>query len=182
MEQDAIIEALQFLKDRIEEVNVKVDELNDVLFKQVLEPAKQGYEDSLKQMVDKGYNEFAEKHKNNPTLEQYKAIYSNEPDPMEQMYASWLEYEGDEDEDTWFNTVVEKLSQEIENIKKSLGFSKQAEVTDVDVKDGTIEITDPVTDESAVVESEVVKETTPEETINSPEEIAEFEKKLEQYL
>ena len=184
--ENAVIEALQFLKDRIEEVNVKVDELNDVLFKQVLEPAKQGYEDSLKQMVDEGYNEFAEKHKDNPTLEQYKTIYSNEPDPMEQMYASWLEYEGDEDEDAWFNTVIEKLSEEIENIKKSLGFSEKAEVTDVNVEEGTVEITDPETEESAVVESEVVKEAAPtvnaEETTNSPEEIAEFEKKLEQYL
>lgn len=178
MNENAIIEALQFLKNRIEEVNTKVDELNNVLFKQVLEPAKQGYEESLRQLVDEGYNEFAEKHKGSPILEQYKTIYSNEPDPMEQMYASWLEYDGDKDEDAWFNAVVEKLAQEIEGIKKSLGFSEQAEVTDVDVKDGTIEITDPVTEETAVVESDAVKAA----QVNSPEEIAEFEKSLEAYL
>ena len=41
MENENIVEALNFLKDRIEEVNTKVDQLNEVLFKQVLEPAEE---------------------------------------------------------------------------------------------------------------------------------------------
>lgn len=181
-ELETFVDALNFLKDRIDEVNTKVDELKDVMFKQIIEPAQEEVNSSVQEQLENGYNEFSQKHGEalKPVLDNYKAIRPDEPDPMEQLYMEWVNYDGDLDEDAYVSQVAELLTQEIDKVKKALGFSEEAEVTDVDVKEGTVEITDPVTEEKAEVESEVIKGA--EEEVNSPEEIAEFEKKLEAYL
>lgn len=73
MENENIVEALNFLKDRIEEVNTKVDQLNEVLFKQVLEPAEES-------LIKADYEDFSERYgeKLGPVLDQYRAIYPYE--------------------------------------------------------------------------------------------------------
>ena len=169
MENENIVEALNFLKDRIDEVNTKVDQLNEVLFKQIIEPAEES-------LVKADYEDFSERYgeKLQPVLEQYKALYPYEEDPMKQIYD---ESKNVENEDEFVNQVAMALSDEINNIKKSLGMP-EAEVKDVDVDDGTVVIEDG--EQKAEVESDVVKDA--KETINSPEEIKEFEKKLESYL
>jgi len=174
MENENIVEALNFLKDRIEEVNTKVDQLNEVLFKQVLEPAEES-------LIKADYEDFSERYgeKLGPVLDQYRAIYPYEEDPMKQIYD---ESKNVPDEEAFVAQVAEALSEEIDNIKKSLGMP-DAEVKDVDVAEGTVTLEDD--NQTAKVESEELKdavEEKPEETINSPEEIKAFEKKLEAYL
>lgn len=172
MENENIVEALNFLKDRIDEVNTKVDQLNEVLFKQVLEPAGES-------LLKADYEDFSNKYGEqlNPVLEQYRALYPYEEDPMRQVY---IESKNVDNEEEFVAQVAEALSREIGSIRKSLGLSDEAKVEDVDADKGEITISDPATDTDATVESDVVKEAT--DTINSPEEIAAFEKKLEAYL
>jgi hypothetical protein len=183
-ELETFVDALNFLKDRIDEVNVKVDELKDVMFKQIIEPAQEEINSSVQEQLENGYSEFSQKHGETlkPLMDNYKALRPDEPDPMEQLYMEWVNYDGELDEDAYVAQIAELLQKEVDKVKEALGFSDKAEVTDVDVSDGTVEITDPETEESAVVESEVVQDITSEDKVNSPEEIAEFEKKLEAYL
>lgn len=86
------------------------------------------------------------------------------------------------DEEAFIAQVAEALSKEIDNIKKSLGMP-DAEVKDVDVAEGTVTLEDD--NQTAKVESEELEDVAEEkleETVNSPEEIKAFEKKLEAYL
>lgn len=172
MENENIVEALNFLKDRIDEVNTKVDQLNEVLFKQVLEPAGES-------LLKADYEDFSNKYGEqlNNVLEQYRALYPYEEDPMRQVY---IESKNVDNEEDFVAQVAEALSREIDSIKKSLGLSDEATVEDVDVDKGEATISDPATDTEATVESDAIKEAA--DTINSPEEIAAFEKKLEAYL
>lgn len=172
MENENIVEALNFLKDRIDEVNTKVDQLNDVIFKQVLEPAQES-------LLKADYEDFSNRYGEqlNPVLEQYKALYPYEEDPMMQVYT---ESKNVDNEDEFVSQVAQALKSEIDSIKSTLGLSNEAEVKDVDIEKGEATIEDPATDTEVTVESDVASDAA--EAINSPEEIAAFEKKLEAYL
>ena len=170
MDTEKLLEAINLLNTKLDALSTRVDELDATIFDDLLNPMN---EYVVNREHEDGVNAFGEKY---PSIaeagEDYKALYGT--DLASDIYDAYQPYKEEYEEDSFVSEALRSIKEEIDNIKTKLGV--KVEVKEVD-KDGdgtaeTLEVTDkPKEDEK---EDE-------EETIDSPEEIAEFEKSLEQY-
>lgn len=164
-------EMLNSLKDAIDAVNAKLDQLSskqqafeDKVLNEIINPANEAYEKSER---DKRFNDFKDKYgeKLAPFENDVKTlegddfdIYSNTFDAMD----------GDDsiDGDAFIESVTSALKAKIDEIKSKLGVASDAEVTVEASADGDIEVKadgETVVDESTDTETKV-EETTEEKT------------------
>lgn len=170
-------EMLNSLKDAIDAVNAKLDQLSskqqafeDKVLNEIINPANEAYEKSER---DKRFNDFKDKYgeKLAPFENDVKTlegsdfdIYSNTFDAMD----------GDDsiDGDAFIESVTSALKAKIDEIKSKLGVAPGAEVTVEASADGDIEVKadgETVVDESTDTETKV-EETTEEKTENEKSE------------
>ena len=187
MDTEKLLEAINLLNTKLDALSTRVDELDATIFDDLLNPMN---EYVVNREHEDGVNAFGEKY---PSIaeagEDYKALYGT--DLASDIYDAYQPYKEEYEEDSFVSEALRAIKEEIDNIKTKLGV--KVEVKEVD-KDGdgtaeTLEVTDKEEEKEPeekdvftvkIVHKEEVKEEK-EETIDSPEEIAEFEKSLEQY-
>lgn len=182
MDTEKLLEAINLLNTKLDALSTRVDELDATIFDDLLNPMN---EYVTNREHEDGVNAFGEKY---PSIaeagEDYKALYGT--DLASDIYDAYQPYKEEYEEDSFVSEALRAIKEEIDNIKTKLGV--KVEVKEVD-KDGdgtaeTLEVTDkeeakePEAKEPEKLEEEKEEK---EETIDSPEEIAEFEKSLEQY-
>ena len=170
MDTEKLLEAINLLNTKLDALSTRVDELDATIFDDLLNPMN---EYVVNREHEDGVNAFGEKY---PSIaeagEDYKALYGT--DLASDIYDAYQPYKEEYEEDSFVSEALRAIKEEIDNIKTKLGVKVEVKEVDKD-GDGTAETLE-VTDKEEAKEPEEK-----EETIDSPEEIAEFEKSLEQY-
>ena len=177
MEEDN--EVISLLNNKIDALSQRVDELESVLFDELLNP--------MAEFVNKKEHEtkvgaFGEAHPELAELKDSYATLNDDADVVSDVYDAFIE-SGYPDENEYVEQAVKVLSDAITEAKRKLGVDVSVEAKPeegkVEVKvegadDGKPDNGKPDKKETEVEEKEEVE--------NSPEEVAEFEKSLEKYL
>ena len=168
MDTEKLLEAINLLNTKLDALSTRVDEQDATIFDDLLNPMN---EYVVNREHEDGVNAFGEKY---PSIaeagEDYKALYGT--DLASDIYDAYQPYKEEYEEDSFVSEALRAIKEEIDNIKTKLGVKVEVKEVDKD-GDGTAETLE-VTDKEEAKEEK-------EETIDSPEEIAEFEKSLEQY-
>ena len=171
MDTEKLLEAINLLNTKLDALSTRVDELDATIFDDLLNPMN---EYVVNREHEDGVNAFGEKY---PSIaeagEDYKALYGT--DLASDIYDAYQPYKEEYEEDSFVSEALRSIKEEIDNIKTKLGVKVEVKEVDKD-GDGTAETLE-VTDKEEPKEPKEDEE----ETIASPEEIAEFEKSLEQY-
>ena len=174
-------EVISLLNNKIDALSQRVDELESVLFDELLNP--------MAEFVNKKEHEtkvgaFGEAHPELAELKDPYATLNDDADVVSDVYDAFIE-SGYPDENAYVEQAVKVLTDAITEAKKKLGVDVSVEAKPEEGKvEVKVEDTDDVTEptekpaETKVEEKEEEKE----EVENSPEEVAEFEKSLEKYL
>lgn len=178
-------EVISLLNNKIDALSQRVDELESVLFDELLNP--------MAEFVNKKEHEakvgaFGEAH---PELAELKGPYAtlnDDADVVNDVYDAFIE-SGYPDENAYVEQAVKVLTDAITEAKQRLGVDVSVEAKPeegkVEVKVEGADDTGAENAEAAEAEPETKveeKEEEKEEVENSPEEVAEFEKSLEKYL
>lgn len=184
MEESELVEVLQSYKDAIEalqqkfndfsdeishvreEMQNKIETLENTVFNEILEPAKAAsekaaYDADLKVFTDK-YSE-----KVSPYLDRIKAVEDEDFDFYKNTFDSWKDYEADKgdsalSEEEYVDSVLEKVKTQLETIKEAIGASE------VEMK----------VDENGNVEATADGETIAEDKVETDEKVEDFEENL----
>lgn len=200
--------ALEQLSDRVQIIQTQFEEkekaiterlgnLEYTLFEEIINPANAYVEETNK---NARFDEFNEKYGDRfaEFNEPLKALEGDDYDVVREAFNQYDDYEGDKaDEETYVETLVEELGNQLGQIKEALGIPADTEVAVEETEDGEVEV---VTEDGEVVastdedngeieadgavESEPEVEVTDEEDEaeeDDPEEVAAFEKELEEY-
>ena len=200
--------ALEQLSDRVKTIQTQFEEkekaiterlgnLEYTLFEEIINPANAYVEETNK---NARFDEFNEKYGDRfaEFNEPLKALEGDDYDVVREAFNQYDDYEGDKaDEETYVETLVEELGSQLGQIKEALGIPADTEVAVEETADGDVEV---VTEDGEVVastdedngeieadgavESEPEVEVTDEEEEaeeDDPEEVAAFEKELEEY-
>ncbi len=174
-------EVISLLNNKIDALSQRVDELEAVLFDELLNP--------MAEFVNKKEHEtkvgaFGEAHPELAELKDPYATLNDDADVVSDVYDAFIE-SGYPDENAYVEQAVKVLTDAITEAKKKLGVDVSVEAKPEEGKvEVKVEGADDTTDnaekpaETKVEEKEEEKE----EVENSPEEVAEFEKSLEKYL
>ena len=170
-------EVISLLNNKIDALSQRVDELESVLFDELLNP--------MAEFVNKKEHEtkvgaFGEAHPELVELKDSYATLNDDADVIGDVYDAFIE-SGYPDENEYVEQAVKVLTDAITEAKRKLGIDVSVEAKP---EEGTVEVKVERADEEAEkpeteTETEVEEK---EEVENSPEEVAEFEKSLEKYL
>ena len=174
-------EVISLLNNKIDALSQRVDELESVLFDELLNP--------MAEFVNKKEHEtkvgaFGEAHPELAELKDPYATLNDDADVVSDVYDAFIE-SGYPDENAYVEQAVKVLTDAIAEAKKKLGVDVSVEAKP---EEGKVEVKVEGTDDTAEpaekpIETKVEeKEEEKEEVENSPEEVAEFEKSLEKYL
>ena len=178
---NALIERVDSQDEMIKALMEKSDDLNRLIFDEVLTPAKQALDE---QIYNAGLTDFTEKY--GSPLEGYneklRPIEGEDFDVMKQAYDGYNAIEGDKPEANVFVDELKKvIDEQLDGIRKAIGAPADAELTvsqDGETGETTVEVDgkEQVIDEEEAVLEEVDEEET------DPEEMAAYEKELEKML
>lgn len=168
-------EVISLLNNKIDALSQRVDELESVLFDELLNP--------MAEFVNKKEHEtkvgaFGEAH---PELVELKGPYAtlnDDADVISDVYDAFIE-SGYPDENEYVEQAVKVLIDAITEAKQKLGIDVSVEAKP---EEGKVEVKVEGADDkpdNGNTETEVEEKA---EVENSPEEVAEFEKSLEKYL
>ena len=168
-------EVISLLNNKIDALSQRVDELESVLFDELLNP--------MAEFVNKKEHEtkvgaFGEAHPELVELKDSYATLNDDADVITDVYDAFIE-SGYPDENEYVEQAVKVLTDAITEAKRKLGIDVSVEAKP---EEGKVEVKVEGADEEAEkpeTETEVEEK---EEVENSPEEVAEFEKSLEKYL
>lgn len=168
-------EVISLLNNKIDALSQRVDELESVLFDELLNP--------MAEFVNQKEHEtkvgaFGEAHPELAELKDSYATLNNDADVVNDVYDAFIE-SGYPDENAYVEQAVKILSDAIAEAKKKLGVPVSVEAKP---EEGAVEVkVEAPIDDEGKAETDKPDESKAE-TENSPEEIAEFEKSLEKYL
>ena len=176
-------EVISLLNNKIDALSQRVDELESVLFDELLNP--------MAEFVNKKEHEtkvgaFGEAHPELAELKDPYATLNDDADVVSDVYDAFIE-SGYPDENAYVEQAVKVLTDAITEAKKKLGVDVSVEAKPeegkVEVKvegaDDAAANAEPAANAEKPIETKVEEK---EEVENSPEEVAEFEKSLEKYL
>ena len=172
-------EVISLLNNKIDALSQRVDELESVLFDELLNP--------MAEFVNKKEHEtkvgaFGEAHPELAELKDSYATLNDDADVITDVYDAFVE-SGYPDENEYVEQAVKVLTDAITEAKRKLGIDVSVEAKP---EEGKVEVKVEGADEEAEKpepEPETETETEEKEEVeNSPEEVAEFEKSLEKYL
>ena len=173
----------------------RLSNLEITLFDEILKPANDYIEETNK---NARFDEFNEKYGDrfSEFAEPLKALEGDDYDIVREAFNQYDDFEGEKaDEDTYVETLVEELGSQLSQIKTALGIPADEEVAVQETPEGDVEV---VTEDGEVVatseedgETEASGEETKsepdveivgsEDEEDDPEEVAAFEKELEDY-
>lgn len=166
-------EVISLLNNKIDALSQRVDELESVLFDELLNP--------MAEFVNKKEHEtkvgaFGEAHPELVELKDSYATLNDDADVITDVYDAFIE-SGYPDENEYVEQAVKVLTDAITEAKRKLGIDVSVEAKP---EEGKVEVkVEGADDETTATETETEEK---EEVENSPEEVAEFEKSLEKYL
>lgn len=177
---NALIERVDSQDEMIKALMEKSDDLNRLVFDEVLTPAKQALDE---QIYNAGLADFTEKY--GSPLEGYneklRPIEGEDFDVMKQAYDGYNAIEGDKPEANVFVDELKKvIDEQLNSIREAIGAPADAEVTvtqDGKTGETTVEVDGK---EQELETEETISEDMEEET--DPEEMAAYEKELEKML
>ena len=170
-------EVISLLNNKIDALSQRVDELESVLFDELLNP--------MAEFVNKKEHEtkvgaFGEAHPELAELKDSYATLNDAADVISDVYDAFIE-SGYPDENDYVEQAVKVLTDAIAEAKRKLGIDVSVEAKP---EEGKVEVKVEGADEEAEpAEKPIETETEEKEDVeNSPEEVAAFEKSLEKYL
>lgn len=169
-------EVISLLNNKIDALSQRVDELESVLFDELLNP--------MAEFVNKKEHEtkvgaFGEAHPELVELKDSYATLNDDADVISDVYDAFIE-SGYPDENEYVEQAVKVLTDAITEAKRKLGIDVSVEAKP---EEGKVEVKVEGADDAAEKPNDDKQETEDtEEVENSPEEVAEFEKSLEKYL
>lgn len=172
-------EVISLLNNKIDALSQRVDELESVLFDELLNP--------MAEFVNKKEHEakvgaFGEAHPELAELKDPYATLNDDADVVNDVYDAFIE-SGYPDENAYVEQAVKVLTDAITEAKQKLGVDVSVEAKP---EEGKVEVKVEGADDNAEATEKPVEPETKveekEEVENSPEEVAEFEKSLEKYL
>ena len=177
-------EVISLLNNKIDALSQRVDELESVLFDELLNP--------MAEFVNKKEHEtkvgaFGEAHPELAELKDPYATLNDDADVVSDVYDAFIE-SGYPDENAYVEQAVKVLTDAITEAKKKLGVDVSVEAKPeegkVEVKvEGADDAAEPAETAEKPAETKVEEKVEEKEEVeNSPEEVAEFEKSLEKYL
>lgn len=177
---NALIERVDSQDEMIKALMEKSDDLNRLIFDEVLTPAKQALDE---QIYNAGLTDFTEKY--GSPLEGYneklRPIEGEDFDVMKQAYDGYNAIEGDKPEANVFVDELKKvIDEQLNSIREAIGAPADAEVTvtqDGETGETTVEVDGK---EQELETEETISDDMEEET--DPEEMAAYEKELEKML
>lgn len=178
---NALIERVDSQDEMIKALMEKSDDLNRLIFDEVLTPAKQALDE---QIYNAGLADFTEKY--GSPLEGYneklRPIEGEDFDVMKQAYDGYNAIEGDKPEANVFVDELKKvIDDQLNSIREAIGAPADAEVTvtqDGETGETTVEVDGK---EQELETEEVISDDDMEEE-SDPEEMAAYEKELEKML
>ena len=177
---NALIERVDSQDEMIKALMEKSDDLNRLVFDEVLTPAKQALDE---QIYNAGLTDFTEKY--GSPLEGYneklRPIEGEDFDVMKQAYDGYNAIEGDKPEANVFVDELKKvIDEQLNSIREAIGAPADAEVTvtqDGETGETTVEVDGK---EQELETEEAISDDVEEES--DPEEMAAYEKELEKML
>lgn len=177
---NALIERVDSQDEMIKALMEKSDDLNRLIFDEVLTPAKQALDE---QIYNAGLTDFTEKY--GSPLEGYneklRPIEGEDFDVMKQAYDGYNAIEGDKPEANVFVDELKKvIDEQLNSIREAIGAPADAEVTvtqDGETGETTVEVDGK---EQELETEEAISDDVEEES--DPEEMAAYEKELEKML
>lgn len=170
-------EVISLLNNKIDALSQRVDELESVLFDELLNP--------MAEFVNKKEHEtkvgaFGEAHPELAELKDSYATLNDDADVISDVYDAFIE-SGYPDENEYVEQAVKVLTDAITEAKRKLGIDVSVEAKP---EEGKVEVKVEGADKPkpATEPAEKPKVEEKEDVENSPEEVAEFEKSLEKYL
>ena len=168
-------EVISLLNNKIDALSQRVDELESVLFDELLNP--------MAEFVNKKEHEtkvgaFGEAHPELAELKDSYATLNDDADVITDVYDAFIE-SGYPDENAYVEQAVKVLTDAITEAKRKLGIDVSVEAKP---EEGKVEVKVEGADEEAEKPETETETEEKEEVENSPEEVAEFEKSLEKYL
>ena len=168
-------EVISLLNNKIDALSQRVDELESVLFDELLNP--------MAEFVNKKEHEtkvgaFGEAHPELVELKDSYATLNDDADVITDVYDAFIE-SGYPDENEYVEQAVKVLTDAITEAKRKLGIDVSVEAKP---EEGKVEVKVEGADEEAEKPEPETEVEEKEEVENSPEEVAEFEKSLEKYL
>lgn len=168
-------EVISLLNNKIDALSQRVDELESVLFDELLNP--------MAEFVNKKEHEtkvgaFGEAHPELAELKDSYATLNDDADVISDVYDAFIE-SGYPDENEYVEQAVKVLTDAITEAKRKLGIDVSVEAKP---EEGKVEVKVEGADEEAEKPETETETEEKEEVENSPEEVAEFEKSLEKYL
>ena len=168
-------EVISLLNNKIDALSQRVDELESVLFDELLNP--------MAEFVNKKEHEtkvgaFGEAHPELVELKDSYATLNDDADVITDVYDAFIE-SGYPDENEYVEQAVKVLTDAITEAKRKLGIDVSVEAKP---EEGKVEVKVEGADEEAEKPETETETEEKEEVENSPEEVAEFEKSLEKYL
>ena len=162
-------EVISLLNNKIDALSQRVDELESVLFDELLNP--------MAEFVNKKEHEtkvgaFGEAHPELAELKDSYATLNDDADVISDVYDAFIE-SGYPDENEYVEQAVKVLTDAITEAKRKLGIDVSVEAKP---EEGKVEV------KVEEAEKPEVETEDKEDVENSPEEVAEFEKSLEKYL
>ena len=133
-----IMDYIKQLNDTVKEVLDRVDAMEDVLYKQILEPAKQLNDDFER---GKRHDEFVSKHGEalGAFNDRLKAIEGDDFDLVEQTFDDYDKSDKSISEDEYVGALIAKVQSQLDKISKAFGGGNiEVEAKDED-KDGKSE-------------------------------------------
>lgn len=180
---NALIDRADAQDDMIKATREKAENLEHLVFDEVINPAKKAMEDEIYQS---GLDDFSSRYgeKLGGYNDKLRAIEGEDFDIMKQAYDGYNSIEGEKpDEETYVDELVKVVDKQLDDIREKLGLSEDAEVAVKQDKNGdtAVEVDGKKVSKEGEgdVETETVVEETEEET--DPEELAKLEKELLAY-
>lgn len=178
-----------------DEVTEKLNSLETTVFDEIINPANEYIEETNK---NARFDEFNSKYgdKFGDFAEPLKALEGDDYDVVREAFNQYDDFEGEKpDEDAYVEALVGELQNKLGQIKSSLGIPEDEEIAVEETEDGGAVVT---TEDGEVVasteegEEEVAEEPEEEPEVeeitddeeaeeDDPEEVAAFEKELEEY-
>jgi len=174
--------AIDALLDKVEMLGQRIDDVEKMVVEEILEPAKQMFEDEEK---EERFKAFHERHGAtlDPYNERLRAIEGNDFDLSRKAFDGYNELpeEGRMDEADYVKSMAESVQAQLDAIREALGAEKVEAKAD---ENGSTEIKadgESVTTDDGSAGEESNPEVGAGNVQTNPEELAAFEKELEAY-
>ena len=172
----------------------KTDVLEDALFNEIINPANEYIEETNK---NARFDEFNSKYgdKFSEFAEPLKALEGDDYDLVREAFNQYDDFEGEKpEEEAYVEALIGELANKLGQIKSSLGIPEDTEIAVKETEDGGAVVTtedgevvastdgeEESVEEPEVSEPEVEEVSDEADEEDDPEEVAAFEKELEEY-